>query len=162
MLNEQPSSWRTYEEVAVYLLDLFAAEFGLEEVQGTQSVPGHRSGTSWRLDGKGVLLGGQGFVIVECRRHTTEKLKQESVAAVAYRIQDTGAEGGILVSPIGLQEGAAKVAAAEKVVPVVMDAASTTEDYVVRFLKRTMFGASARDGAKASDSAEAVVKPAVQ
>jgi restriction endonuclease len=162
MIHEQPTAWRTYEEVAVHLLDRFAAEFGLEEVQGVQSVPGRQSGTSWRLEGKGVHVGGQGFVIVECRRHTTEKLKQENVAGLAWRIQDTGAEGGILVTPIGLQEGAAKVAAAGKIIPVLLDAASTTTDYFLKFLNSTMIGASARDGARASDSAEVVVKPTAE
>jgi hypothetical protein len=34
MSHEKPTAWRTYEEVAVHLLDRLAAEFGLEEVQG--------------------------------------------------------------------------------------------------------------------------------
>jgi hypothetical protein len=37
---------------------------------------------------------------------------------LAYRIIDTGADGGILVSPLGLQEGAERVAAAENIISV--------------------------------------------
>lgn len=157
MTHEIPTAWRTYEEVAVYLLNRFAAALGLEEVQGSQVVRGRSTGTTWRIEGKGVQSEGWGFLVVECRRYTTQKLKQESVAALTYRIQDTGAVGGILVTPIGLQEGAAKVAAAGKIIPVVLNADSTTTDHVLQFLNRTMIGASAKDGARASNGAEAVV-----
>lgn len=80
-----------------------------------------------------MKLSGEGFIIIECRMYTTSKLKQEDVGALAYRIIDTGAAGGIVVSPLGLQEGAAKVAAAENIQTVYMDEDSTTTDYFLRF-----------------------------
>src|SRR5262250_1546186 len=40
------------------------------------------------------------------------------LGGIAYRIRDSGAEGGIVVSPLGLQEGAAKVAKKENIVSV--------------------------------------------
>ncbi|WP_411153065.1 restriction endonuclease [Streptomyces sp. A30] len=81
----------------------------------SKKVIGKRSGTEWEIDGKGVKVGDEGFVIIECRRYTTSKQKQEQVAGLAYRIIDTEADGAIIVSPLGLQEGAAKVAEAENI-----------------------------------------------
>jgi len=48
--------WSTYEEVATYLLDRNAKEFGLEKVEGKQSVLGQRSGTNWVIDAKGIRM----------------------------------------------------------------------------------------------------------
>jgi restriction endonuclease len=128
------------EQVAVFLLDQIAAELGLERVEGKQNIYGSRSQTSWEIDGKGVEIGGEGFVIIECRRYTTARQNQEKVAALAYRIIDTGASRGIVVSLLGFQEGARKVAAAENVHEVFMDADSTTTDYVLRFLNKIFKG----------------------
>jgi len=133
-------NWRSYEEVAAYLLDRNAQEFGLQRVEGKQAVGGCRSGGSWEIDAKGVQEGGEGFVIVECRRHTTSKQNQERLGALAYRILDTGAAGGIIVSPLGLQEGAARVAAAEHILDVQLDANSTPAEFAMRFLNRLILG----------------------
>src|SRR5215210_705819 len=98
------AKWESYEQVAAYLLNQFASEFGLERVEGKQKVVGQRSGTDWEIDAKGFRSGDTGFVIVECRRYTTSKQNQGKVGALAYSIIDSGAEGGIIVSPLGLQE----------------------------------------------------------
>jgi len=132
--------WSTYEEVATYLLDKNAKEFGLEKVEGKQSVPGQRSGTNWVIDAKGIKDDGIGFVIVECRRYTTVKQNQEKMGALAYRIIDTGASGGIIVSPMGLQAGAEKVASSEGILEVMLDADSTPHEFAMRFLNKLMVG----------------------
>ncbi len=132
--------WETYEQVATYLLNEFAKEFGLDRVEGKQEVHGQRSGTAWEIDGKGVKLGDAGFVIVECRRYTTSRQNQERVGALAYRIVDTGAAGGIIVSPLGLQEGAEKVAAAENIVSVRLDPNCNRYQYVLTFLNQIRVG----------------------
>jgi hypothetical protein len=62
--------------------------------------------------------------------------------AIAYRIIDTGAKGGIVVSPLGLQEGAQKIAKAENVVSVRLGENSTTKDYVLGFLNQVFLGLS--------------------
>jgi DNA-directed RNA polymerase subunit RPC12/RpoP len=134
--------WQTYEEVAAYLLDRFAADFGLSRVEGKQVVAGLQSGTNWEIDAKGVREGNQGFIIVECRRYTTSRLNQEDLGALAYRITDTGAEGGIIVSPLGLQEGAQKIAQAENIVEVRLDPNSTPHDFSMQFLNKLMIGVS--------------------
>ena len=132
--------WESYEEVATYLLDKFASDFGLERFEGKQTIQGQRSGTEWEIDAKGVRKGNEGFIIVECRRYTASKQNQEKIGGLAYRIIDTGAEGGIVVSPLGLQEGAEKIAAAENIQSVELRADSTIYDYFLRFLNNVMVG----------------------
>jgi len=39
------TSWRTYQQVALYLLDKFRERFGLERGEGKQSVSENHSGT---------------------------------------------------------------------------------------------------------------------
>ena len=132
--------WRTYEEVAQYLLNEFAREFGLEKVEGKQKLKGIVSGTEYKIEAKGVAENEEKFIIVECRRYTTSKLDQDSISALAYRIKDTGAKGLIVVSPLGLQKGARKIAKAENIVSVILDKNSTTKDFILRFLKQIKVG----------------------
>jgi hypothetical protein len=134
-------NWQSYEEVAVYLLNQFAKEFKLETVEGKQTAIGLRSSTNWEIDGKGFVQDGCGFIIVECRRYTKSKQTQEKVGALAYRIRDTGAKGGIIVSPLGLQEGANRVGTAENILSVQLNPDSTQTEYVLQFLNRIMMGA---------------------
>src|SRR5437764_10602786 len=134
------SQWESYEQVGTYLLDQFAREFGLDRVEPKQDVPGQQSGTSWEIDAKGVRLGNDGFVIVEFRRHTTSRQSQEKIGGLAYRIIDTGAKGGIIVSPLGLQEGAEKIAAAESVANVILNENCNRYEYMMRFLNKIMVG----------------------
>lgn len=134
-----PQEFESYEQVAAHLLDQFASQLGLGRVEGKQDVRGLRSGT-WEVDAKGVKIDREGFVIVECRRYTTSKLKQEHLAALAYRILDTGAAGGIVVSPMDLQEGAKKLAAAERIIEVKLTPNSTPYEFVLSFLNQIMIG----------------------
>jgi len=138
-MSENSKPWQTYEEVAQYLLNEFASHFGLGRVEGKQIVPG-QSGTAWELDAKGVTSDGAAFVIVECRRHTTSSLPQESIGGLAFRILDAGASGGIVVTPLDLQSGAKKVAAHSNIVHVVLSPDSTTTEYLMRFLDRVFIG----------------------
>jgi hypothetical protein len=133
--------WKTYEEVAAYLLNQFAEHFEVGKFEGKQIVAGN-SGTEWEIDAKGCSDDGITFIVVECKRHTKSGISQAITAALAYSIQDIGASGGILVSPIGLQEGAKKVAAKAGIVEVILDQNSTTTDYVLKFLNRICVGVS--------------------
>lgn len=134
--------WESYQEVAAYLLDRWADHFGLARVEGRQEVVGKRSGTTWEIDAKGFRQGDSGFVIVECRRYLHSRQHQEQVGGLAYRIIDAGAQSGIIVSPLGLQEGAKRVAAAENIVSVQLNANSTPYEHVLRFLNEVMVGVS--------------------
>jgi hypothetical protein len=132
-------TWQSYEVVAQYLLNQFAEHFKLGKVEGKHIVPGE-SGAEWEIDAKGIKSDGEGFIIVECRRHTRPRLNQESMAALAFRIQDTGAQGGIIVSPLDLQSGAKKVAAYSHVQYVTLDPKSTTSDFMMSFLNQIFVG----------------------
>lgn len=137
-------SWESYEQVAAYLLNRCAEEFGLEGVQGKQKVPGQRSGTEWEIDAKGVLKENTGFIIVECKRHVSSKLDQGTIGSLAYKILDTGAGGGIIVSPLELQDGARMVAGSENIVTVRLDQDSTCHEYILRFLNKIKVGVADR------------------
>jgi len=131
--DSQKPDWMRYEEVATYLLNRFAKEFGLKFVEGKQKIQGRR--TPWEIDAKGIAEGGEGFLHVECR-HYKRKQTQAQVAALAFSIIDTGAAGGIIVSPFGLQEGAAKIAARENIISVKLNANSTPTEFAFQFLDR--------------------------
>jgi hypothetical protein len=140
-VSDQAQSWQSYEQVAVEIMNRIAGLLGLEGVEGKQSVYGSRTGTDWEIDGKGVKVGDESFVIIECRCYSKSKQKQEQVGALAYRIIDTGASGAILVSPLGFQKGARKVAAAENIQEFIMGPDSTSDAFVVKFLNNVVIGA---------------------
>jgi Restriction endonuclease len=143
--------WRNYEEVAQYLLNALAVHFDLGRVEGKQIVPG-KSGAEWELDAKGVLVDGEAFVVIECRRYTTSKVKQDAIGSLVTKIKDTGARGGIIVTAIGLQSGAKKLAEHHGIKQVKLDASSSTTDYILGFLKQIFLGAS--ENVSLQDSAE--------
>jgi len=116
----QQTLWRNYEEVAQFLLGQMASHFGLGRVEGKQVVAGASS--SWEIDAKGVRKDGHGFVIIECRRLTKQGVPQEQIAGLAFKIQDMGAAGGIIVSPLPLQSGAKNVANRQGVLEVQLSA----------------------------------------
>jgi hypothetical protein len=62
-------SWREYEDVAKHLLNRFAEDFGLDRVEGKQSLLGLRSSTNWEIDAKGVSIDGQ----VDFRLNITDR-----------------------------------------------------------------------------------------
>ena len=147
MSEEKPDpkaqkAWRTYEEVAAYLLNRFAKEFGLKFVEGKQKIQGRQTDTTWEIDAKGVAEGNQGFFIVECRRYPNPKSKQsqKDLGALAFSIIDSGAVGGIIVSPFGIQKGAAKIAAAKNIISVKLTADSTPTEFVIQFFDKLCLG----------------------
>jgi hypothetical protein len=79
-------------------------------------------------------------VLIEFRRYTTSRQTQEKIGALEYRIIDTGAKGAIIVSPLGLQEGAAKIAAAENIVNVTLNESCNRYEYMMAFLNKVMIG----------------------
>ena len=130
--------WRSYEEVAAYLLNKFAEHFALGRFEEKQILPG-LSGTSWEIDAKGVNDADGSIVVVECKRYN-RNVTQETIAGLAYRIKDLRATGGIVVTTIGLQAGASLVATHEDIITVILDQNSTTTDYMMRFLNKVCLG----------------------
>jgi hypothetical protein len=134
--------WLSYEKLAAYLIDRMRKEFGLERVEGKQKIQGKL--TSWNIDAKGITEGGEGFFIIECKRYPDQAVNQGMAGGFAYRIWDTGADGMILVSPMGFQAGAAKIAAGEKILSVELDENSTPTDFVLKFLNKLYVGITMR------------------
>lgn len=124
--------WKNYEEVSVYLLNEFCEKFGLQRFEKKQKLSG--LATEWEIDGKGVQSDGSVFIVVECRCYKTSKQSQEKIAALAYKINDLGAAGGIVVSPLGLQAGAKKIAEQSNIVSVKLSQNSTRSEYILSFL----------------------------
>jgi len=125
--------WETYEEVARDILAQIVTGFDLELVEGKQKLAG-ATGTNWEIDAKGVRADDKGIVVVECRRHGST-LDQKQVAALAFAIEDVGASGGIIVSPLGVQKGGRIVAAAKNIVCVQLDPLSTRERWIAEIGK---------------------------
>jgi hypothetical protein len=134
------NNWQSYEEVAAYLLNKLSEEFGLSHVEGKQSLKGLRSATNWTIDAKGFCDGNEGFVIIECRRYISSKQNQEKVGGLAYRILDTGAAGGIIVSQLGLQSGAQRIAKAENILTVELRNDCTPTEFSMQFLNKIFIG----------------------
>ncbi|MGD9652794.1 MAG: restriction endonuclease [Candidatus Dadabacteria bacterium] len=132
--------WMNYEEAAAYILEQLKNNFDLSEVKTKQKKVGE-SGTTWNLEAIGVKEDNK-FIIIECRRLTTSKIKQEAVGALALRVKETGADGAILVSPLGLQKGAKKVANTYNIKSIELDCNSTEQDYFVKFLEDVFLGVS--------------------
>jgi Zn finger protein HypA/HybF involved in hydrogenase expression len=69
---------------------------------------------------------------------------------LAYNILDTNAQGAILVSPMGFQKGAKKVAAAENIIEVKLPATCTATDFVIQFFNKICVGMTMKAEAKTS------------
>src|SRR5688500_1848391 len=138
----EAKNWEKYEKVAAYLLNEFAEKFGIDRVEGKQTIKGQKSGTEWEIDAKGVRDNDNVFLIIECRRYLSSRQKQDKLGTLAYSIHDTGAAGGIIVTPLGLQKGAEKIAKAENIHNVILDENSTTTDYIMKFLNEMYVGIS--------------------
>jgi hypothetical protein len=118
---------------------------GLERVEGKQKLVGE-SGMKWTIDGKGVKTDDGAIVVIECRRYTTSKLKAEDMGAVVFRIADVGAAGGIVVTPIGVQEGGEKIAKHNGIDVVRLNEGATMTDFMMTFLEKVVAGGSAKFG----------------
>ena len=137
--GKRGKEWANYEEVARYVLQQLGKKFGLADVEGKQKVSGRQSGTEWEIDAKGVREADGSIILVECRRYKS-RLNQEALAAVAYRIIDSGAAGGITVSPLRLQKGAAKVAKAGRIEHVQLRPESTRDQWIAEIGQVTHIG----------------------
>ena len=145
-----------YEQVTRHVLEQVGDLLGLDlqAVEGKQKIFG-KSGMEWTIDGKGVKTDDGGIVVIECRRYTTSRLKAEAMGGFAYRIKDLGAAGGYMVTPLGLQEGAEKLANHEGILDIHLDADSTATDFTVGLLDKVVHGRSANLKSEATTTATA-------
>ena len=137
---DKSKKWRDYEEVSEFLINQLRQEFGMQRVEGKQKSIGVDTGTEWEVEAKGVSQDGNGIIIIECRRYTTSRQNQEKIAGMTYRIIDTKAQGGIMISPLGFQKGAEKIAKANNIVSVMIDSNSTPQRFAVDFMHKLFLG----------------------
>jgi hypothetical protein len=152
----KPKAWENYEQVVNYLLERFSETFGLglERVEGKQKLVGD-SEMEWTIDGKGVKTDDGGIIVIESRRYTTSKVKPGAMGELAYRVRDLGAAGGIIVTPIGVQEGGVKIAKKEGIEIFHLDKDSTPTDFMLEGLKKVVAGRSANFGGTGTLTVEA-------
>jgi hypothetical protein len=143
--SAQPE-WLSYEQLAAKLLNDIAHEFGLQSVEGKQKVQGFETGDEPVIDAKGITE--EGFYIIECKHYGSRRVQKSDVGYLAYQIWDARADGAILVSTMGLQAGAEKIAKARNIISVQLNHDSTLADFVMRFLDKIRIGFSARCGIK--------------
>jgi hypothetical protein len=148
--------WLIYEEAARSVLQQIGSALGISAVEGKQFLAG-TSGTTLEIDAKALQEGGQNFLVMEVRRFTTSSLKQEDIAALAFRHGDVGASGGIVVSPLPLQRGAKLVAQSAGIEHVRLSPNSSPTEYLAEYMGRRFIGVSAIESISLTDSAEAVV-----
>jgi hypothetical protein len=155
-MTEHSAKWETYEQVACKVVADLRRALGVGDVTGKQKLHG-ASGATWAIDGKATSGVSDGFFVIEARRHTTSGQKQEHIAALAYRIQDLGGTGGIIVSPLPLQRGAKLVATHAHIAELRVAADSTAENYVAQFLEQTFHHATVKSGFAVGDHCSATV-----
>jgi hypothetical protein len=117
-------AWKIYEDTARKVLTDLRKELSIQTVEGKQTLSGV---TGWEIDAKAWCENSDNFLVIEVRRHTKAGLTQEAVAAIAYRIQDVGGSGGVIVSPRPLQKGAKPIATSANISHVKLTPESTTE-----------------------------------
>ena len=130
-MNLEPKSWKSYEELASHILSHFADIVGISSVQAKQRLQG-QSGTCWEIDAKGICSDGAGFLVIECKERHSSRLNQDIIATLAYKVQDVGAAGAVIITSIGLQKGAKKVASKKGFHIVYLPKESAFEDFVAR------------------------------
>ncbi len=136
---ENQTDWKKYEEYTRAILNDERIKKHLEDnfnlpdikIQSKQRLSG-KSGTEWEVDAYGYH--DNELILIECKHYKNEtRVDQNIVAAFAYIIKDVGAECGIIVTTVGLQDGAKKVADAENIRLIEVHRNSTDENFFVRF-----------------------------
>jgi len=143
MLENQPS-WQEYEKVTTQILNDERLKQHLNDyyelrdfqVSPKRKFPGEKTGTQWEVDGFGYDLNNK-LVLLECKHFSEKNINQNTVAAFAYIIKDIGADRGIIVTTLGLQSGADKVAQAESIGLIKLQYNSTENNYVIHFSNKT-------------------------
>ena len=133
-----------YEQVTRKILEDCREQLGYREVHPKGKILG-KSGTQWEIDATCYLADNKA-ILVECRRHTTRKIDQEQVAGLVFRITDTGAKGGLMVTPLGYQLGAKLVAQAQKITLATLNPDATEREYVLSVAERLFIGVEAKGG----------------
>ena len=122
--------WENYMNAARQVITDMRDALGLARPEGAQRVAGP-TGTQWELDTRSWLEGREGFLVIEGRQYSSP-LKQESRAAMAWRIQ-AGSDGAITASVLSAP---AETPATTSVEQMLLNDDSTANNYMAEFLSR--------------------------
>ena len=122
--------WENYMNAARQVITDMRDALGLARPEGAQRVAGP-TGTQWELDTRSWLEGRDGFLVIEGRQYSSP-LKQESRAAMAWRIQ-ADSDGGITASVLSAP---AETPATASVEQILLNDDSTANNYMAEFLSR--------------------------
>jgi len=139
MLEIQPD-WQKYENYTVTILNdkilrkYISDCFKLHnfEVHPKEKLLGEKTKTSWEIDALGYDEN-RNLALIECKYYSSARVDQNTLAAFAYIIKDTGAYRGIVVTTLGLQEGAKKIAETEGIELIELAYNSTDKNFYIRF-----------------------------
>jgi hypothetical protein len=109
-------NWRNYEDAArkiIGKLNSMKDELRIEKITDKQKIKG-KSGEEWEMEimasdsesGKPILL--------ECKCWA-KPIPRDVIVSLAYKIKDVGGERGFIITTIGLQKGAKKIAELENI-----------------------------------------------
>src|SRR3972149_586227 len=98
MNSNKPQTWKSYEDAVRAIISQHREFLGLEFIEPTSGKVEGKSGYSWNIEIIGYTSGNRKMVLVEVRRKTTRNIIPAEAGALAYRIEDTGAEKGYFVS----------------------------------------------------------------
>jgi hypothetical protein len=145
--------WRKYEDAVRSIIAQHRDLLGLDSVELSPVKLEGKSGNTWNIEIIGYTAGQRKLVLVEVRRKTTRNIEPEEVGGFAYRIEDTGAEKGYMVTPLdrGLSIGAAKIAGYEEIGHINVSVEATPEDYIIQHMN-SMFARSTEDVSSAIDN----------
>jgi len=122
--------WENYMNAARQVITDMRDALGLARPEGAQRVAGP-TGTQWELDTRSWLEGRDGFLVIEGRQYSSP-LKQESRAAMAWRIQ-ADSDGGITAAALSAP---AETPATASVEQMLLNDDSTANNYMAEFLSR--------------------------
>ena len=122
--------WEDYDNAARQIITDMRDALGLARPEGAQRVAGP-TGTQWELDTRSWLEGRDGFLVIEGRQYSSP-LKQESRAAMAWRIQ-ADSDGGITAAALSAP---AETPATASVEQMLLNDDSTANNYMAEFLSR--------------------------
>jgi len=122
-------NWETYEQVAHGFAELNKAYFRLHSVIRNPKLTGKQTGTTWSVDLAGHRQEDDGLVLVECKWRDNARVKQIEMAGLVYVMWDTGARGGIYVTTVGFQRGAARIAEAHGIRMVNLKSGDSEDTY---------------------------------
>jgi hypothetical protein len=140
-----------FERVVRDILCDLRQHFGYVAVNGKKKHRGQVSGRNIEIDATAYRADG-GVILVECRQRQ-RPVDADQVGAVYHKVfRDTQADGALIVSAAGFQDGAEKVATAETIGMATLNPEATRHEYLLDIAGQLFRGVSFTDVAYATDT----------